>query len=168
MSEIKFDPEVYLIEDEILNQLASSPMFFGRDPMFIRILGLFMTRKYLTQKSLQGITGLSAGKISEEVNQFLEFGLIEKADVSEKGKIVYSANSAGLILLKFSKSIINRMVKWEQELEEMKFELENKRDILKNQKGYDRIVELNDYFLNAIKKYKKSFDIMDEKVRSSN
>ncbi len=162
MSEIDFDPEVYLIEEEILNLLYSTPMFVGRDPVFIRILGLFMTRKYLTQKTLQKITGLSAGKISEEVNFFLEMGLIEKADVSKKGKIIYSANSAGLILLKFSKSIINRMVKWEQDLEEMKLDLENNKKSLENEKGFTRIVELNDYFLGAIKKYKKSFEVMDE------
>ena len=162
MSEIEFDPEVYLIEEEILNILYSSPIFVGRDPTFLRILGLFMTRKYLTQKTLQKITGLSAGKISEEMNLFLKMGLIEKTVVSEKGKLIYSANSAGLILLKFSKSIINRMVKWEHEIEKMNLELENNKKSLENENGFSRIVELNDYFLGAIKKYKKSFDAMDE------
>ena len=168
MSEIKFDPEVYIIEDEMINQLAASLMFFGRDPVFIRLLGLFMTRKDLTQKTLQRITGLSAGKISEEVNQLLEMDLIKKADVSKKGKIIYSANSAGLVLLKFSKSIINIMVNWEQGLEEMKLELDSNKTLLENEKGYNRITELNNFFLDAIKKYKKSFDVMDEKVRYSN
>lgn len=168
MSEIKFDPEVYLIEDEMINQLAAAPIFFGRDPVFIRLLGLFITRKYLTQKTLQRITGLSAGKISEEVNQLLEMDLIKKADVSKKGKIIYSADSAGLVLLKFSKSIIDIMVNWEQDLEEMKLELDSNKTLLENEKGYNRITELNNNFLDAIKKYKKSFDVMDEKVRSSN
>ncbi len=168
MSEIKFDPEVYLIEDEMINQLAAAPIFFGRDPVFIRLLGLFITRKYLTQKTLQRITGLSAGKISEEVNQLLEMDLIKKADVSKKGKIIYSADSAGLVLLKFSKSIIDIMVNWGQDLEEMKLELDSNKTLLENEKGYNRITELNNNFLDAIKKYKKSFDVMDEKVRSSN
>ena len=69
VKEILFDPEVYNVEDDIINQLLASPMFSTRDPMFIRILGYFMTRKYLTQKTLKRITGLSSGKISEEVNQ---------------------------------------------------------------------------------------------------
>jgi DNA-binding transcriptional regulator GbsR (MarR family) len=163
MSEIEFDPEVYLIEEEILNLLYSTPMFVGRDPTFLKILGLFMTRKYLTQRTLQKITGLSAGKISEEVNLFLEMGLIEKADVSKKGKIIYSANSAGLILLKFSKSIISIMVKWEQELDQMKEDLENNKRSLENEVGFDRIIELIDYFSDAVKKYKKSFEAMDLK-----
>ncbi|MFW9970951.1 MAG: MarR family transcriptional regulator, partial [Candidatus Odinarchaeota archaeon] len=108
IKKIVFDEEVYLIEDDLLNQLAGSPMFSSRDPMFIRILGYFITRKYLTQKKLQRITGLSAGKISEEVNLMAENGLVEIAYISPKGKITYGAESAGEMLLKFSKSIINR------------------------------------------------------------
>jgi DNA-binding transcriptional regulator GbsR (MarR family) len=163
MSEIEFDADVYLIEEEILNMLYSTPMFLGRDPTFLRILGLFMTRKYLTQKTLQKITGLSAGKISEEVNIFLQMGLIEKAEVSKRGKIIYSANSAGLLLLKFSKSIINRMVKWVQDLEEMKLELESNKKLLEKETGYTRILELTNYFLEVTKEYKKFFDEMEIK-----
>ncbi|MBY8990584.1 MAG: hypothetical protein KGD58_07510 [Candidatus Lokiarchaeota archaeon] len=168
MSEIEFDPEVFLIEEEIFNLLASTPMFVGRDPMFIKILGLFMTRKYLTQKTLQRITGLSAGKISEEVNEMLQMGLIEKADISKKGKIIYSANSAGLMLLKFSKSIVNRMVKWEKEIKEMKLELETNKELLENENGYTRILELYSYFLDAVKKYRKSFEAIDDEIKASN
>jgi len=142
-------------------------MFFGRDPLFIKILGLFMTRKYLTQKTLQRITGLSAGKISEEVNEMLQTRLIEKADISKKGKIIYSAKSAGLMLLKFSKSIINRMVKWENEINEIKLELETNKMLLENENGYTRILELYSYFLDAVKKYRKSFEAIDDEVKSS-
>lgn len=168
MSEIKFDQEVYIIEDEIVNQMTALPMFFGRDPVFIRLLTLFMTRKFLTQKTLQRITGLSAGKISEELNLLLEMDLIEKADISKKGKIIYSAESAGLILYKFSKTIINRMIKWKQDLEELKIELEKNKNLLENEKGYNRILELNNFFLDIIEKYKKPFARMDEKLSSSN
>jgi len=168
MSEIKFDQEVYLIEDEIVNQMTALPMFFGRDPVFIRLLTLFMTRKFLTQKTLQRITGLSAGKISEELNLLLEMDLIEKADISKKGKIIYSAESAGLILYKFSKTIINRMIKWKQDLEELKIELEKNKNLLENEKGYNRILELNNFFLDIIEKYKKPFARMDKKLSSSN
>lgn len=126
-----------------------------------------MTRKYLTQKTLQRITGLSAGKISEEVNEMLQTGLIEKADISKKGKIIYSAKSAGLMLLKFSKSIINRMVKWENEINEIKLELETNKMLLENENGYTRILELYSYFLDAVKKYRKSFEAIDDEVKSS-
>jgi len=162
VKEIRFNDEVYAIEDDIIDQLLASPMFSTRDPMFIRILGYFMTRKYLTQETLQGITGLSSGKISEEVNKLLEDGLINKAIISPKGKITYEANS--LILLRFSRYIINIMTKWVKELENMKLELENNRFELENLKGYNQIYKIYDYTLDAILKYAEYIKRIDNFV----
>jgi DNA-binding transcriptional regulator GbsR (MarR family) len=162
VKKISFDPDVYVVEDEILYQLATSPMFTSRDPMFIRILGYFITRKYLTQKKLQQITGLSAGKISEEVNLLLENGLIEKSDISPKGKITYGAESAGLILLKLSRSIINRMTKWNDELVKMRSELEENKNYLKTLNGYTRIYKINQFLLNSISNYQIFIDMVDK------
>ncbi|UCD01167.1 MAG: MarR family transcriptional regulator [Promethearchaeota archaeon] len=168
VKKISFDPEVYIIEDDIIYQLVISPLFTGRDPMFIRILGYFITRKYLTQKKLQKITGLSAGKISEEVNRLLENGLVEKSDISPKGKITYHAESAGLILLKFSRSIINRMTKWNNELLKMRAELEENRNYLKTLNGYARIYKINEFLLNSISKYQIFIDLVDKVLESWN
>lgn len=162
VKKISFDPEVYIVEDDIIYQLGTSPMFMSRDTMFIRILGYFITRKYLTQKKLQEITGLSAGKISEEVNLLLENGLIEKSDISPKGKITYGAESAGIILLKFSRSIINRMTKWNDKLLKMRSELDEKRNYLKTLNGYTRIYKINEFLLNSISKYKIFIDMVDK------
>jgi len=165
---ISFDPEVYIVEDDMLYQLVTSPMFSSRDPMFIRILGYFITRKYLTQKKLQKITGLSAGKISEEVNLLLENGLIEKSDISPKGKITYGAESAGIILLKFSRSIINRMTKLYDKLIKMRLELEEKRNELDTLNGYTRIYEINEFLLNSISNYKIFIDMVDKVLEDWN
>ncbi|MFX1417774.1 MAG: hypothetical protein ACFE9N_02510 [Promethearchaeota archaeon] len=162
LRKISFDPEVYIVEDDILYQLTTSPMFSGRDPMFIRILGYFITRKYLTQKNLQKITGLSAGKISEEVNLLLENRLIEKSDISAKGKITYGAESAGIMLLKFSRSVINRMTKWHDELLKMRLELEKNKSNLEKLDGYKRIYKINEFLLNSISQYKIFIDMMDK------
>ncbi|MFX1378424.1 MAG: hypothetical protein ACFFA4_04970 [Promethearchaeota archaeon] len=159
---IQFDAEVYVLEDDILNQFAASPIFSSRDPMFVKILGYFITRKYLTQKKIKNITGLSVGKISEEVNLLLENGLIEKVDISPKGKITYGAESAGVILLKFSRSIINKMAEWDTELQKMKIELENNRTSLEKLKGYSRIYKINDYILDLIMKYKIFIEMADQ------
>ena len=85
MEEHLFDPDVYIIEDEIITHFLNSPMFTGRDPLFVRLLVLFITRKHLTQATLQRITGMSAGKISQEVNHLLDMGLIEIEKTSKKG-----------------------------------------------------------------------------------
>ncbi|MDX1798057.1 MAG: hypothetical protein R3255_05365 [Candidatus Lokiarchaeia archaeon] len=160
--QIQFDPEVYSVEDDILNQLAASIMFTSRDPMFVRILGYFITRKYLTQSRLKKITGLSVGKISEEVNSLLENGLIEKASISEKGKITYKAESAGIMLLKFSRSVINRMAKWEDDLYNMKRELEDNKNTLESLYGYIRIYRLNNSLLDSILNYKRVVEMLDK------
>ncbi|MFX1243044.1 MAG: hypothetical protein ACFFA7_17495, partial [Promethearchaeota archaeon] len=162
LKQIQFDPEVYSVEDDILNQLAASTMFTSRDPMFIRILGYFITRKYLTQSRLKKITGLSVGKISEEVNSLLENGLIEKASISEKGKITYKAESAGIMLLKFSRSVINRMAKWEDDLNNMKRELEDNKNTLESLYGYIRIYRLNNSLLDSILNYKRVVEMLDK------
>ena len=151
VKEIRFDEEVYLIESDIINQLLASPMFSTRDPMFIRILGYFMTRKYLTQKTLKRITGLSSGKISEEVNQLLKDKLIYKAEISPKGKITYGADS--LIILRFSRYILNRMTKWVKDLENIKLDLENDSSELENLDGFAQIYKIYDYILGVISKY---------------
>ena len=160
VKEIEFDPDVYLVEDDILNQLLASPMFSMRDPMFIRILGLFMTRRYLTQKTLQRITGLSSGKISEEVNQLLENKLIYKASTSEKGKITYGAGS--LILLRFTRYIINRMTKKVKELESNKLLLEKNKSELEILDGFTQIYKIYDYTLGAISKYSEYIQKIDK------
>ncbi len=162
VKEIQFDPEVYLVEDDIINQILASPMFSTRDPMFIKILGYFITRKYLTQETIKRITGLSSGKISEEVNRFLEDDLIHKAEVSSKGKITYYADS--LILLKFSRHIINKMAKWEKELENMKLDLENNMSELEILDGYAQIYKICDYTLDVTLKYLEYIKRMDNLV----
>ena len=162
VQKISFDPEIYLIEDDMLNQLISSPMFSSRDPMFVKILGFFITRKYLTQKRLQKITGLSAGKISEEVNLLLEDGLIEKSDVSPKGKITYGAESAGKLLLKFSRAVISRMAIWDHELKKMKRELDINRKNLEILNGYTRIYKICEFILETISSYEHFIDMVDK------
>ncbi|MFX1311535.1 MAG: hypothetical protein ACFFHD_02840 [Promethearchaeota archaeon] len=161
--EIKFDAEVYVIEDEIINQLLVSPMFSTRDPIFIKILGYFMTRIYLTQETLQKITSVSAGKISEDVNELLEDNLIYKAKISSKGKITYGADS--LILLRFARHIIKRMTKWVKELETIKIELETKKLKLENLNGYTQIYKIYDYTLNTILKYTEYIKKMDQVIK---
>ena len=86
----------------------------GRDPLFIRLLILFVSRKYLTQNTLQKITGMSAGKISQEVNHLLDMDLIERAEITKKGKITYCASSAGLAFLSITRHIIGKLVNWEE------------------------------------------------------
>ena len=167
MSEIQFDPEVYLIEDDIINYFLSSPMFTARDPLFIKILLLFMTRKYLTQATLQNITHMSAGKICEEVNRLLELGFIEISDKSKKGKITYVAKDAGLVLLQFTRNTINQLVKWQDELAETMNELESNASKLSDLNGFKRLYENYRFYLELISNYERALDLLDSTIKSS-
>jgi DNA-binding transcriptional regulator GbsR (MarR family) len=166
MSEIIFDPEVYIIEDEIITHFLNSPMFTGRDPLFVRLLILFVTRKYLTQNTLQKITGMSAGKISQEVNHLLDMGLIERAETTKKGKITYCSSSAGLAFLSITRHTIGKLVNWEKGIVEMKKELEDNKEELGKLNGYKRLYSLTEYIVNLISNYKKAIDTLDNTIES--
>lgn len=163
VKEIAFDHEVYQVEDDIINQLLASPMFSSRDPMFMRIFGYLMTRKYLTQETLKRITGLSSGKVSEEVNQLLKDKLIYKAEISPKGKITYGADS--LIILRFSRYILNRMTKWVKDLENIKLDLENNKSELENLDGFAQIYKIYGYVIDSILKYNEYIKKIDKFVK---
>ena len=75
--EKKFDPEIKKIENEIIKTLLNYTIFSVRGEITSTILFYFITRKNLTQFELQNLTGFSAGKISQELNEFLEFNLIK-------------------------------------------------------------------------------------------
>lgn len=166
MTEITFDPEVYVIEDEIITHFLNSPMFTGRDPLFVRLLILFLTRKYLTQNTLQKITGMSAGKISQEVNHLFDMGLIERAETSKKGKITYCARSAGLSFLSITRHTIGKLVNWEESLVEMKKDLEDNKEELGDLNGYKRIYGFTEAIVNLISNYKKSTHTLDKAIES--
>ncbi len=141
-------------------------MFTGRDSLFVRLLILFITRKDLTQNSLQRITGMSAGKISQEVNHLLEMGLIERAETSKKGKITYCANSAGLVFLSITRYTIGKLVNWEESLIEMKKELEDNKKELGKLNGYKRLYGFTEAIINMISNYKKAIDTLDDAIES--
>jgi len=166
MPEIVFDSEVYVIEDDIITHFLNSPMFTGREPLFVRLLMLFVTRKYLTQNTLQKITGISAGKISQEVNHLLDMGLIERAETSKKGKITYCTSSAGLAFLSITRHTIGKLVNWEESLTKMKKELEYNKEELGNLNGYKRLYRFTKEILKLISNYKKAIDTLDDAIES--
>jgi DNA-binding transcriptional regulator GbsR (MarR family) len=150
-----FDPEIYIIEDEIITSLMNNPLFQARDQFFLKIFGLFITRQYLTQKTIKEATGFSIGKVSEEVNNLLDMGMIEVAHTSKYGKITYEASNAGILLLDYMKNILDKLVTWEKKLRKMRAELDEKRDELEDLYGYKEIYDKTDLYLNLITKYNK-------------
>ena len=92
--------------------------------------------------------------IRDQLAKILKDGLIEKSEISPKGKITYGADSAGTLLLKFSRAVISRMTKWHEDLVKMRMELNDNRKNLEELNGFTRIFKINEFLLDAIARYK--------------
>jgi hypothetical protein len=165
--EEKFDPEIKKIESEIIENLLNYTIFSVRGEITSTILFYFITRKHLTQVKLQSLTGFSAGKISQELNDMLEFKLIK---ISKKSKPwVYSMDS--VVAETFSRAInlLKSNLKWESKFLEMKNELEENKEELKNLNGYNQIkdfLEVNLKRFNGFKGILKLWEDLKKKYEN--
>ena len=164
--DIDFDPEIVLIEKEIMNFLIKSKLLVKLKPIFIKILSLFITRKSLTQRDLKKLTDLSAGTISQEINKMLENEIIEVSKTSESGLITYSMTSVAISFMNFNKIIINNILKWQDELNRVKSELEKNKKEFQNIRGYKGIYDFVNIILPIIPAYKESLEIINRLIES--
>ncbi|MFX1322303.1 MAG: hypothetical protein ACFFAQ_11745 [Promethearchaeota archaeon] len=162
---IDFDPEIVQIEKEIMNFLIKSRLLVKLKPIFIKILSLFITRKSLTQKDLKKLTDLSAGTISQEINKMLENGIIEVTKTSESGQITYSMNSVAISFMNFNKIVINDILKWQDELNRIKAELEKNEKEFQNIRGFKGIYDYVNIMQPIIPVYKESLEIINRLIK---
>lgn len=164
--DIDFDPEIVQIEKEIMNFLIKSRLLVKLKPIFIKILSYFITRKSLTQNDLKELTGLSAGTISQEINKMLENEIIEVMKTSDSGQITYSMNSVPNAFMKFNKSVINNLLKWENELTSIKYELDKYKKEFKNFKGFKGMYNTINVIQPIMPLYKESLEIVNKLIES--
>jgi DNA-binding transcriptional regulator GbsR (MarR family) len=158
--EKKFDPEIKKIESEIIENLLNFTIFSIRGEITSTILFYFITRKNLTQSELQNLTGFSAGKISQELNDFLEFNLIK---ISKKSKPwVYSMESVPVETLSRAISLLKTNLKWEPKFLEIKKELEDNREELEKLNGYDEVTDFLKVNLNRFTGFKKIVQLWED------
>lgn len=158
--EEKFDPEIKKIESEIIENLLNYTIFSVRGKITSTILFYFITRKHLTQSKLQNLTGFSAGKISQELNDFLEFNLIK---IFKKSKPwVYSMES--VVVETFSRAInlLRSNLKWEVKFLEMKKEMEVNEEELKKFNGYDKVKDFLEENLRRFVGFKRILKLWEE------
>ncbi|MFX1275844.1 MAG: hypothetical protein ACFFBP_05335 [Promethearchaeota archaeon] len=136
---VRFDPEIKKIENEIITYFLNSILGEGRSEITSTILFYFITRKELTQKNLQRLTGISAGKISQEVNDFVRMNLIKILNKSSTGEITYSMESIESEIFNRGINIIKSNLKWENKLLEIKREMEENQEKLHKLNGYEKI-----------------------------
>jgi len=139
MSEI--DPVLREIEEEVVQNLVDSTLFYSSSPIFRTILGYFITRKTLTQEILKELTGLSAGKISQELNKLHKMGFLERSRKLMTEQYFYSMESIDIAFINDAIIVLNTSLEWEPRLILISQELENNIEKMNNLNGYKEIVK---------------------------
>jgi DNA-binding transcriptional regulator GbsR (MarR family) len=153
----EFNPEVKAFENDIIDFFTYTPMFFGKQELFSKTFAYFITRKTLNQRKLKELTGLSSGKISQEIHTLLDLGIIEIINISETGLITYQMKSVFSAFLNISSNILSEYMKWKNKLEEIYLELENQKENLENLKGYKEIVAVVHIFMEIMPFYERIY-----------
>ncbi len=158
-----YDRNVRKIEKEIVDYLIGSPLYSTRNEITSRILLYIIFRKEITQNILKNLTGYSSGKISQELNNLVDSGMIIRKKIPGIRKKVYTFESVEQISTARVKNIIIALLKWEGELEKMKNEMETNRSKLETMNGFSNILNVIDFYLPAIKLYEKFADRLKRK-----
>jgi DNA-binding transcriptional regulator GbsR (MarR family) len=156
----RFDSDIREIEKQIINYLLKSIISSARGTITSTILFYFVTRKDLTQSELKELTQYSVGKISQEIKNFVDLGVIK---VSKRSKPrIYSMES--IMAETFSRAInlLKINIKWEPKLLEIKEELVTKKQELLNFDGYENIKNIVEENLFRISGYKKVVNLWKE------
>lgn len=162
MSEIKeLDPKIKIIEDEIIQFITNSRLFYGRNTINLMILGYFLTRRILTQKELRHLTGSSTGKISRELKKLVNAGSIKKKKNPKSSQLIYYIESVKLSLYPHLLDVLNAVKKWESIFNEIKRDIEENRTKLEAHDRVKKISEIVDRYLNFIPYIKSIIDDME-------
>lgn len=151
----EFDPKIKKIEEEIIDRLINSSIGTARDEFTSKILLYFITRKNLTQRKLQELTGISIGKISQEVNGLIENGLISKKRATNTREYVYTMQSIQSENFSRGVNLVKTSLSWEGKFLAIKKELEENKVELQNLNGYDKIKVIIEQNLRLMASYKK-------------
>lgn len=162
---IRFDPVIEKIESEVIDYFVHSILGEGRSEITSTILFYFVTRKDLTQKKLQKLTGFSAGKISQEVNDFVKMNLITISDKSSTGEITYSMESIESEIFNRGINIIKSNLIWEERFLEILEELNKNQESLKKLNGYEKVKSNIQEHLIRFKGFKNLLKIWEELER---
>ncbi|TFG20976.1 MAG: hypothetical protein EU533_05730 [Promethearchaeota archaeon] len=154
-------------ESEFLDFFMATPIFLGKREIFSKTLGYFITRRHLTQSDLKELTGLSAGKISQDINRLLDIGVIKVSEISKTGEITYERKSITASFFTISRNILSIYSKWKKRLEEIASELRNGEKELKKLNGYENIVRMLRMYLDLMPHFEKMREAVDYVLNKS-
>jgi DNA-binding transcriptional regulator GbsR (MarR family) len=150
-----YNQDVRKIESEIVEYLVASPIYSTRNEITTRVLLYILLRNEISQNLLKKLTGYSSGKISQELSNLVNAGLIIRKKIPGVRKKFYTFKSIEHISTVRIKNIISAMIKWEEELREVRDEMIENRSKLENMNGYHNILKILDFYIPLMKIYEK-------------
>ncbi|MHA1281557.1 MAG: hypothetical protein ACTSQP_03555 [Promethearchaeota archaeon] len=163
----ELSPKFIDFEADFIDFFMTTPLFLGKREIFSKTLGYFITRRHLTQSDLRELTGLSAGKISQDINTLLDAGIIEVSKISKTGEITYERKSIIASFFTISRRILDIYLRWKERLEEIDSELREEKDNLKKLNGYKKITKILSMYLKLMPYFEKMSEAVDYILKNS-
>ena len=161
-----FDPKIREIETEIAKFIAEKAYkYTARHPHISTILVYFYTRKKLTQRNLQALTGLSAGSISKAVRQLVNMNIVVKETIPGTHTNIYIMERYPFSSPRFYLSTGKFLGKIETELKGMKQILDENVKEMKNIESYYKIYATITQILRLIPLTDSFMIKLDEKLK---
>lgn len=162
-----FDPEIMKIEQEIVRFFTEKASeFVGRHPHVSTVMILFYTRKKLTQKDLQALTGLSAGSISKAVQRLVKMKLIVQDTIPGTHTNIYTMEKVPFVSTRFFLATGRFLGGIEKELKEMKETLDANSEKMKALEGYNRIYDTVTRILRLMPLTEVFMTMLEEELKS--
>lgn len=163
-----FDPDIREIEREIVEFFAAkSSEFTGRHPIVSTVMTYFYTRKILTQRDLQILTGFSSGTISKAVRQLLEMNVITKETIPGTHKHVYKMEKLPFISPRYFLRTESLMDEKIRELEEIQKTLDYNAEEMKNVEAYQQIYATVTQLLNLLPSISVFMEKLEEELKKT-
>ena len=161
----ELDLKILQIEEKIVNFVLDSDIFseykIERNSV-AKILGYIITRKELTNKLLQKLTGLSAGSISQGINLLYSTKMIEKVETAKSSRQFYGMESISLTLLNSLLETRKKRMLWKQLCIEILQELDTNMLELSRLNGYYKAYIIILHVLRIFPVYERQIELIED------
>ena len=107
----KYQKKMEEYEKLVVDYFIESGKVKNTNPKFSSVFGYLYTRKELTQKQLQELTGFSAGTISQILSQLLALNILTKHNIPGKHEKLYKVVELGSMMVNSSSGLINSRIR---------------------------------------------------------
>jgi len=161
----EIDSKILQIEEKIISFVLDSSIFseykIERNSV-AKILGYIITRKELTNKLLQKLTGLSAGSISQGINLLYSTKMIEKVETAKSSRQFYGMESISLTLLNSLLETRKKRMLWKQLCIEILQELDTNMLELSRLNGYYKAYIIILHVLRIFPVYERQIELIED------